>query len=801
MRSALRALQRAPLVAAVIVLSIGLGVGAMVTVFGWMDHLVRRPLPAVSRLDELVSIVSRVHGREEAVSYPNYLDWRQRATTVDGVAAFGLRQFGVRRAGDARETTQSAWGVLVTGNYFEVLRVAPAAGRALAEDDIRSAGQVAVISHRLAQRFGGSAAVVGTQVRVNEVLLTIVGVAPPDFAGTYAGLAFDVWVPVTLQPVFAGDPAFLTGRDVGWLQVVGRRRTKATIDETRAEFAGIGRQLAPLQRESATHDVFVKPLDTGAAKRLEALFTVLLGMAALVSLIVCANVANLLLLRGIVRAEEFGIRLGLGASPRQLFAQLLTEAVLLGAGGALAGLAFAQYAQGLLPRLMPPSPLPLVLQGRWDQATLLVALAATVAMVLLFGLAPALHMVRRSAVAPVGRGDVSGTRRSARLRTALVVAQLALSMAALATAGAFLRLNGTLGAMDRGVRQPERVLVVSTDFDQAGHTRSEDRILWADRLLDGVRALPNVESAAFATFVPLGFTGYSSAAVRVAGYAATPEEDVTTLVNRVSRDYFDAAGVTIRAGRPIDARDTASATPVIVANESFVRRFLKGNGVGQELDLDGRRVTIVGVAADGKYQFDAFDKPAPPLVYVPFAQQTRAAVTLHVRVIGSPADAIAPVRRTFASVNPALPLSGATTLDEYTSLPLFPVRLATTVLGWLGLVALVLASTGLYGIVSYRLSQRRRELAVRLALGASPARLRRLVLRDGLVQAAIGVAIGTGLGLAVIRVVAARLPRLSTADPLSVAAAACLLLLLTALASLVPAIRATRVAAAAVLKR
>jgi putative ABC transport system permease protein len=799
--SAVRAVRRAPMASVVVMLSVALGVGSTTTVSAWMEHLIRRPLPAVEAMDRVVSVESRTRGRDDGLSYPALLDMRGSTTTVEDVAAFGMRQFGVRRADEGKDAATSVWGLLVTSNYFDVLRVRPASGRFLVAADARSVWQlpVVVVSHRLARRLGGADHAPGAQVRVNGALMTVVGVAPPDFGGTYTGLAFDVWVPVTANEAVGGDPAYLQSRSARWLRGIARLRDGASLAAARDELAAVGAQLARRFREDEDHELFLEPLDTGAAQRLATLFTVLLGMTTLVALIVCTNVANLLLLRGAARSTELGIRLGLGASRAQLIAQLFAESMILAGAGAVLGVVFALYAQELLPALMPPSPLPLAIGGHWDLSMVLFAAGVAAAMVMVFSLAPAAQTLRGSLLSNSSRGSMGATRRSARLRTALVVVQLALSMAALACCGAFLRVNGKLADIDRGIARPADVLIVSTQLDQAGYRTDAERVAVAGRLLEAMRAFPGVHSAAAATFVPLGFVGYSSLPIAVDGYTPQPEEDPSVLVNRVSEGYFETLGIQVRSGRPIDGRDTALSAAVLVVNEAFVRRYFGATAVGQRVRVDGREMTVVGTAADGKYQFDALDKPAPPFAYLPYTQHSRAGIILHIRAPDRHIAASA-LRRAVAAVDPALPLDAITTLEEYTSLPLFPVRLATTVLGWLGTVALLLAATGLYGVLSYRVVQRRREIALRMAVGADHGQVLRLILRDGVTQALAGLAIGGVVALALTRAIAARLPRVTAVDPPVLAMSAVVLLVVAIAAACVPALRAMRIEAAVVLK-
>jgi predicted permease len=802
-RRAWRSVVHAPLVSGGIVLCVGLGVGSTTAVFGWMEHLVWRPLPAVHSVDRVVSVVTRGPEQEGRVSYPDYQDWRDASTSFRGLAAFGIRQFGVRASQDPA-ATESAWGLLVSDNYFDVLEVRAIAGRTFLPGESHVEGQTAhvVISSQVARkRFGSGTAAIGRSIRINEVPFTVIGVAPSNFSGTIAGLAFDVWVPVTMHPSLTGEARALTARGMRWLQTFGRLRDGVGVGEAGAEIEAISGHLARAHAENEGRGAFVTRLDTGIARRLETLFTILVGIGGLVALIVCTNVANLLMLRGAVRRYEIGVCLALGASRRQIVSQFLIEAALLAAGGAAVGLLLARWVQGLLPALMPASPLPLALDAPADWRTFAFALALSASMMIVFGVGPAIQALRGAVLPNLRLARGGTTRNAARLRAALVAAQLAFSLAALASAGVFLRASSELSALDRGLDRPEAVLVVATDLEQAGHRSAGARLQAVQRLLSKIRALADVRSAAAATFVPLGFGGYSSLPARVPGYTPEQNENMMILTNRVSSDYFRTLGIAIRDGRPIDERDTDGSPAVVVVNEAFVQRFMPGRAViGSRIELGGRALTVVGMAANGKYRFDALDEPSPPHVYLPYAQQTRPAVTLHVRANGPPEALMPQLRQAFADVDPALPLNSPTTLDEYTSLPLLPVRLGTVVLSSLGAMALILASAGLYSVVAYRMTQRWRELAVRIALGASASRLVRFVMGEGLRQVAAGLGFGLLLGLVAIRIVGSRVPRAAAADPVVLMAAAGLLIAVSIVAALVPAAKAWRIDPASVLR-
>ena len=805
LRYAFRSIRSAPLASGVVVLCIGVSIGATTTVFAWTEHLVYRALPAVADADRVVSVATRAQGSQQSVSYPDYLDWRDQSQSVPAMAAFGFGQFALRASDDnGGRPAEPVWGLLVTDNYFDVLGVRTVAGRGFAPGESRVAKEapLAVISHRLwVQRFGGEPSAIGRHIKLNGVDVSIVGVAPANFGGTFVGLAFDVWVPVTMHPALTGEARMLEARDIRWLQTLGRLREGTTLVEAREELRTISGRLAATYPENAGREAYVQPLDIGPAQRLASLFSVLLGLTGLVTLIVCSNVANLLMLRGAARRYEIGVCLALGCGRGRIIGQLLCESMLLAGAGAILGVIVAQAGQQILPALMPPSPLPMALQGSLNARILAFGVLLAAAMVPIFGLLPAIHAFKGAVMPSLRLARGGAGRGSARLRSALVVAQLALSLTALVSAGLFLRSLTVLGTIDRGFTRPESVLLVTTDLDQAGYRSPEERVVTVDRLLAGVRALPGVASATAATFVPLGFSGYRSVNIKVPGYVPAENESMAILSNRVAPDYFATMGIAVPHGRAIDARDTSGIAPVVVVNQAFVQRFLPGRDpIGLSIDAGLGAATVIGVAANGKYRFDRLEESAPPHVYLPYAQQTPASITLHVRSSGRPGDLVPAVRQVFASIHSDLPMTGVTTLDEYTSLPMFPVRLGTTILSSLGLVALLLAATGLYGVMAYRVAQRWRELALRMALGASRLEMFGLVFKDGARQTAFGIVAGLVLSAGVLRLIAMRLPQLGAPDAPVMATAIGVLIAIALAAALLPAVRAARVDPAVVLR-
>lgn len=485
------------------------------------------------------------------------------------------------------------------------------------------------------------------------------------------------------------------------------------------------------------------------------------------------------------------VRIATGARPSRLVRQLLTESALLALVAGGLGALMTARARGVFPALLPPSPLPLAIESPLDARVMGIAAAATLLTLLVFGLAPALGVVRKATAAGL-RAAQSLDRADARWRRGLVAAQIAFSLIALATCGMFARLLVDLGNVDRGFDSPEQVLLVTTDFELAGIPNPTERRNLLQALLDETRAMPGVAAATAASFVPLGFTGYREVHVEAPGYVPRTGEATLALLNEVGADYFDVMGIPLIAGRPIVASDRAGGQPVAVVNEALAARYGLRRPLGERLRLGGRELLVVGVARDGKYRFDELDDPARPLAYVPWQQWGATEVTLHLRARGEPMALVPFLEAKFASVDPRLPVLAPMTLDAYTSLPLFPGRLATTIVGVLAVGALALTGLGLYGVTRFAVAARRRELGIRMALGAGRRQLLQLLLGEGVRYASLGLAIGTGLAFGTMRVLSAIVTRLRP-DPLAVIASGAVLLLIFGIAVLSAARLALRI--------
>ena len=450
--------------------------------------------------------------------------------------------------------------------------------------------------------------------------MTIVGVAPPDFYGTISHLAMDLWMPVTMQPEVGGSPLLLDQRGVRWLAVFGRLLPGATLESARASAQASGARLAASFAADQGIGLTARVLDVGPVDRMAPLFAVMLGISGLVLLIVCSNVANLLLQRGAAREHEMAVRLALGARPARIVQQLMTESLLLAAGAVLIGGVVLNWARNALTAFVPRSPLPIVAETPIDARVLLVLAGTGVVTVLVFGLAPALKSARVAVRASLSGGSSrGGTRGGGRVRGALIAAQFALSLAVLVAAGLFLRRLDELRQVDLGFHDPEQVVLATVDFELARVPPDGTRRVLVERILEQISALPGVRAAAAASFVPLGFLGYYTLETQVDGHVPRPGESTTFLTNVVSAGYFDLMRIPITRGRPIEASDRRGTQAVAVVNQAFARRFWGASEpIGRHMLIHEVDVTVVGVAADGKYSFlDPLDAPSPPFMYHP----------------------------------------------------------------------------------------------------------------------------------------------------------------------------------------
>ncbi|MGQ0646847.1 MAG: ADOP family duplicated permease [Gemmatimonadaceae bacterium] len=816
LRYAVRGLRGAPGFALVAILSLALGIGANTAIFTALNAVILRPLP-VPDADELVYVTS---GRSETLSYPLYERFRDQ---VQSFAGFGAVERGMARhelSVRGAVATDVVRAPAVTGSFFGVLGVTAALGRVLGpEDDRVDADPALVISHALWQRhFGADSSIIGTVVRLDSMPATIVGVMPPGFVGFDAGAVADLWWPIQLAPrLDAFDRSWaarLTSNGVTWLVLFGRLRDGVPRDQAQAEAAVVFRQFGeqvasdptwtPLDRQRIRSETV--ELEPGRAGYVQVrrvfkqpLF-VLMSVVGLVLLIACANVAGLLLARGAARQREFAVRAALGGGRGRIIRQLLTESVVLSLGGGLAGFLVARWATAFLGAYLPKDDITLALEP--DLRVLLFTGVVSLLTGVLFGLVPALRLSRRDLVTTIrdqGRGPAGDLRP--RLQSALVVVQIALSMVLLAPAVLFVRTLQNLRSIELGF-QRENLVALSLDV---GRRRPSARELSdvEHRLLAAMAARPGVRSATVSGAGLLSGNGYSTE-FSVDGYVAAPDEGMRAYAVLAGPRFFETMRVPLLRGRefnsgdepPFRADGRQGRAAVVIVGESLARKvFGETDPIGRQITSlnDSLRLTIVGVAGDTKYREDPRDG-TPLEMYLPyFGAGVRMPSLVYLRIDGPLSAVATDLRRVVAEVDSRVTVRRLATMDELLDQVLVRERLIAQIAGFFSAFALLLASLGLYGVVSYGATRRTREFGMRVALGATVRDVLGLVLRQGLVLALAGGTIGLAGALAVMTVLGPLLYGVSSTDPLNLAAVMSLLLAVSLFACWLPARRAARV--------
>jgi predicted permease len=794
---------------AVAVLTLALGIGANTAIFSLTNALLLRSLP-VPQPEQLVT-VSRGDGSGEPLSYPDFVALRERNEALSGLAAshFAEVSFG---NGSRSEMLR---GELVSSDYFDVLRLQPALGRGFLPEEERSAQPVVVLSHGLWQsRFGGKAQIIGQTITLHRQQYTVIGVAPAGFNGMTEMFRTDLWLPLRMLP--QARPMFqtsLSNRHAQVFAAIGRLKSGVQLQQAQTSLETINRQIEIAepppaeQRRDADEDRSLKlahPQGIGLPhfrRRAQIAAGLLFVVVGIVLLIACANVANLLLARAAVRRKEIAVRLALGASRFRLMRQLLTESALLGLLGAGAGLLLAFWINRVLMSLKPPMPeswgfrLDLQLDPLVLGFTLLLALAVS----LLFGLVPALAASKPDVVPALKDEMSTGARRGRfrrfNLRNTLVVTQLAVSLVLLIAAGLFIRSLRQMQNVDPGF-QTENRLALSFNLDQEGYDDAKGQE-FARQLLERVRALPGVQSAAAANYLPLGFMALAEP-VTIDGRATSPDSlPPMAAAQRIGLDYFRTMGTPFVRGRDFTPRDSANAPAVAIINETMARRFFPDEDpIGKRLRIGNPESNpqlreVIGVVKDTLIR--SIGEEPMPVTYRPLAQQHSQWLTLVAHTAGNPKVLLPALRHEVQTLDENLPVQEIKTLDEIVAFSFWPMRMGAGLVGAFGLLGLLLASVGLYGVMSYAVAARTREIGVRMALGAERNDVLRLVVGQGLRVALFGVGAGLLLAFAVTRVLQRFLFGIGAADPLTFACVAALLTLVALLACYLPARRAAKV--------
>jgi predicted permease len=793
-RYAARALRRSPLFAIVSVLSIAIGVGATTAIVTLANTLLLRPPPGVGHPERVVTFGRTEEGRGfDNFSYPNFLDYRS-AKSLSGMAALRVDPQAVSLTGPGGgEPIQMS---AVSGNFFDVLEARPALGRFFTLDEDRAPGEspVAVLSHAFwRRRFEADTAIVGRSIVLNGSPFTVVGVAAERFQGPFV-LSPDLWVPLTASTLLGLPSNIFTQRSSVWIMGIGRLAPNVGLGQAQAELSAIAKRLEqqyPRENEHKGLAVMPASLFPGDMRMMIGGFmAMLLVVAGLVLLIASTNVAGMMLARASARRREIAVRLALGASRGQLVTQLVIESLLVFAASGAAGLLLARWLVAGLMTLIPRLPVQLVFDPRLDWRVLSFTLVVSLVTGVVAGIVPALQSTHPELV-PALKSDTggTGTKQRQRLRSGLLVTQIAFSMLLLIVAGLFARTLTHARSIDPGF-DPSGVHIASMDLGLANYDSATGRRA-AAMILERVRAIPGVQSTALSAMLPLDGGGMGLGGIDVAGRRPPDEQGWRMDWNVVTPGYFATMGIPLVRGRDFAEADRAGAPDVVILNEAFAAALFPGDDpVGRTVSNGDRTMTVIGVAKNGKYR--SLGESRRNFVYVTLGQRYMGRTNLLVKASGATA-VTRQVRRIVADVDPALPILRQLTMGEQTATSLFPQRVALYVSGTLGGVALLLALLGIYGVTAFSVTQRTREIGVRVALGAQRSHVLALIVRQGLVLAGIGVTAGALAALGATRLIGNLLYGVAPTDVVAFGAAAGLLAFAALAASWIPARRAARV--------
>jgi putative ABC transport system permease protein len=804
LRAGLRTFRKNPSFAAIVVLTLALGIGANTAIFSLVDSVMLRSLP-VSHPEQLVQV--NIGVGDDELTNPIWEQLRDRQDVFSGVFAYNAPRFNLAQGGEAHYVR----GNWVSGQYFAALGVPAAAGRTFVPaDDVRGCAATAVLGYDFWQRqYGGAPSALNQSISLEGHPFQIIGVAARGFTGIDVGNSVDVFIPICADRVIRGAASQLDERASWWLKVVGR--PKPGIDSQRA--VARLKMLAPAvfaatiptdfppdrQRDYAAHTFDIRPAAGGISElrvQYHQSLTILMAIVCLLLLIACANVANLLLARAAIRQKEIAVRMAVGAGRWRLIRQLLVESALLAAAGAALGALFAQWGSRLLVTLLSSTSQQVFLDLAIDARVLAFTVAVSVVAAILFGLAPAWRATRvdpQAAMKVSGRGVAEGQSRFG-LGKALVSLQVAVSLVLVVGAALMLTTFWNLLALNPGFER-DHVLIVRTDLRNARFpvSRLEQSF---EEMRQRLAAIPGVRSASFSNQTPINSAG-QNAMIQVDGYHPASRRDSAVMLNFTSPGFFATLGTPLLAGRNFDSRDVAGAGRVAVINETAARKYFSTLDVlGRSFRMGSSRsaqlIQIVGLVKDAKYRSLREDPRA--IAYLPSAQDAdiRPSITFELRTAGPAANVAPAVKQAIAEVNPQIALEFRT-LETQVAESLTRERLMATLSGFFGGLALLLATVGLYGVISHNMVRRRNEIGIRMALGAQRARVLRMAMGDVAVVVGIGLVAGLGASLAVTKYVASFLYGVTATDPRMLLLAALLFATVAALAGFVPARRASLV--------
>ena len=790
-------LRRNPGFSILAILCLTLGIGTNAAVLSWIEGILIHPYPLVAHEDRMFALNATTRGENgyTGLSYPEFLDYAKNSTLFESFIVDKITGTTLS-VGDRAER---ASGAIVSANYFDALGVGPILGRGFRQEEGegRNAHPVTVIGYRTWQdRYGGDPNILGRTQYLNGVQHTIIGVAPEKFHGTFIGYSFSFWVPISMQETF--DTGYkLEDRSARWIEGFAFLKPGVTRQQADAELHSISQRLEKDYPETNRgRDLSLSPLwrtPFNQAGNMTSTLAITMAVVFFVLLIACANVSNLLLARSLLRRHEMTMRLALGAGRRRLIRQLLTEGLSLSLIAAVGGIAVAYWCRNALVLSFPSPAAGIVidLPGRIDWRVLVASVAICIGATMIFALMPAIHASHldlSGALKSDGGGVVAGSSRS-RLRSALVLVQVSLSFVLLAATGLLLQSLQQMQKTSPGFSTD--VIVSGADLVSAGYNLERAKTFDTE-LLDRVRELPAVESATLSRLIPFSYGTFSTASVAIDGYQPAPDEQLNSSYLEVGDDYFKTLGIPIIAGREFQRTDDENAVPVVVVNETMAAKYWPGKDpIGQRLKVKDRWLQIVGVAKNVKYE-DKLELPRT-FFYVPMRQNFLKSNALLIRTRETPGAVKAALAHEVQALDPNLAPTAPFRVQEQVDRKGYTQRLAATLIAIFGGMALFLAAIGLYAVMSYFVSQSTRELGLRMALGANPRDLLRLVVSRGLQLTAAGIVLGGVAALILTRLMGNLLYRVSPHDPLAFGSALVVITIASLSACFLPAWRATRI--------
>ncbi|MFC1499428.1 ABC transporter permease [Candidatus Zixiibacteriota bacterium] len=801
-RLAFRQMRKSPGFAIAIILCLGLGIGANIAIFD-VSRAMLVPPSEISDPDRIVRIYTRWQSEEQFANYSSfswldYVDVRDQMDSFESAATESIQPFNLARGEEAERT----WGQMVTGNYFSTLGIDMIQGRDFApdEDDTPGTHPVLIISYGLWQgRFGGDPGIIDAEVLLNGHPFTVIGVVEEGFRGGMTGLVADMYVPMAMhgQAMPNWDP--FNSRDSHWLQnVVARLKEGVTIDQAQAEIDVLMANLRESYPEENVGKSAIVVSERGSnvhpeiRPQFQAVLVMLSIVVGLLLLLTCANVAGLLLAKAMSRRKEMGVRLALGADRGRIIRQVLVESVILALIAGAVGFMLDMLIVPLTQSVQPQMDIPLEFATDFNPVIIWYTPLISLLAGLFFGIMPALEVSGGNLVSALRTGRATVEKRTHRLRGLLVGGQVALSLALLIGAGLVLRSSHAIQDIYPGF-DPQGQIVAAIDLDLQGYDEEQGRTFYRD-LEDRLQEHPAVSSVGFATLVPLSLSN-NSTWVWPEGWESPLETQPSISHNIVTTGYFEAMGIPLVRGRGFTEADTPDSEPVMVINEEFGERFWPGedpvNRIVRLGGEDGTPYVVIGVVPTGRY-FSLGEDPQP-YFYRPFARHYRGGMTIHVATDGESSVLFAPVRQIIRDLDPALPISRMQTMNDQMSFALMPSRLIAWAVTGFAVLALLLASIGLYGLIAYSVTQETREIGIRIALGAQAGQVIRHVIRRGLLLTIIGVVAGILLGVLGSLGISGVLFGISPVEPVTLLGALIVLLATALVASWLPARRATRV--------